>query len=356
MVEESETVEVRCDAPDLELLFVSWLNAVIYEMAVRTMLFSTFRVVTSGRSLTGTLVGEKVDPERHRVAVEAKGATVTALRVQREQDGRWFAQCVVDVSSVSGTSMNLLSLTRRSAFEWCIEPTGSMRVPGIIYAGEQLIGDMGEKVHEQLTNVATLPGIQRAAYAMPDAHWGYGFPIGGVAAFDPDEGWRDLRRRRGLRHFLWSSSVAHGDSQETSWNRTRATSRMPCSGEFLRELAARGRSSSTKAKWMRCYAVARNGQLLTATASLKISSALKGGSASDAKPECVSQQAKKRQAHEMGTLGSGNHYLEVQRVAEIVDSWTAPILGLRQDDIVVRVHCGSRFRTANSPVLLSTRN
>ena len=84
--------------------------------------------------------------------------------------------------------MNPQSLLRRSEFEWWIEPTGQMRVPGIIYASEQLIAGMDEKVREQLANVATLPGIQRAAYAMPDAHWGYGFPIGGVAAFDPDEG------------------------------------------------------------------------------------------------------------------------------------------------------------------------
>jgi SHS2 domain-containing protein len=76
---------------------VSWLNAIIYEMAVRMMLFKKFRVVISGCSLTGTLVGEKVDPERHQVAVEAKEATVTALRVQREQDSQWLAQCVVDV-------------------------------------------------------------------------------------------------------------------------------------------------------------------------------------------------------------------------------------------------------------------
>ncbi len=96
-IKESETVEVYCDAPDLDLLFVSWLNAVIYEMAVRTMLFRKFRVVTSGRSLTGILVGEKVDPERHRVAVEAKGATMTELRVRRGLDDQWIAQCVVDV-------------------------------------------------------------------------------------------------------------------------------------------------------------------------------------------------------------------------------------------------------------------
>jgi len=93
----SETVEVRCDAPDRELLLVSWLNAVVYEMAVRRMLFSKFRVVISGGSLTGSLGGEKVDRERHDLAVEVKGATVTALRVARAQDGEWIAQCVVDV-------------------------------------------------------------------------------------------------------------------------------------------------------------------------------------------------------------------------------------------------------------------
>ena len=96
-IEQSEMVEVRCDAPDLELLLVSWLNAIIYEMAVRRMLFSKFRIALAGCSLTGTLAGEKVDPERHRVAVEAKGATVTALRVTCDQDGEWLAQCVIDV-------------------------------------------------------------------------------------------------------------------------------------------------------------------------------------------------------------------------------------------------------------------
>src|SRR5690606_41230687 len=79
-------------------------------------------------------------------------------------------------------------LKQESETVWRIEPTGDMRVPGILYADEALVRDMDEKVLEQLRNVASLPGIVRAAYAMPDAHWGYGFPIGGVAAFDPDRG------------------------------------------------------------------------------------------------------------------------------------------------------------------------
>lgn len=96
-VRQSEAVEVRCSAPDLELLLVTWLNAVIYEMAVRTMLFSKFQVALSGCSLVGTLVGERVDAQRHHLAVEAKGATVTALKVERDQNGQWLAQCVIDV-------------------------------------------------------------------------------------------------------------------------------------------------------------------------------------------------------------------------------------------------------------------
>ena len=84
--------------------------------------------------------------------------------------------------------MDLAGLEKISTTEWRIEPTGAMRVPAILYADEALIGDMDEKVREQAVNVATLPGIVRASYAMPDAHWGYGFPIGGVAAFDADQG------------------------------------------------------------------------------------------------------------------------------------------------------------------------
>src|SRR5262244_2235834 len=84
--------------------------------------------------------------------------------------------------------MDISQFTRHSETEWLIEASGRMRVPAVIYATEELVRDMDQKVFEQTTNVATLPGIVKASYAMPDAHWGYGFPIGGVAAFDPDEG------------------------------------------------------------------------------------------------------------------------------------------------------------------------
>jgi SHS2 domain-containing protein len=90
-------VGVICEAPDLELLFVEWLNAIIYEMAVRNMLFSRFSVRIDGTRLAGTLWGEPVDVQRHQPACEPKGATYTALKVSEDADGVWSAACIVDV-------------------------------------------------------------------------------------------------------------------------------------------------------------------------------------------------------------------------------------------------------------------
>jgi tRNA nucleotidyltransferase (CCA-adding enzyme) len=92
-----QLVELRCEAPDDELLFVDWLNALIYEMATRHMLFSRFEVETDGRSLRGKAWGENVDVARHQPGVEIKGATYTSLQVGRSAEGSWTAECVVDV-------------------------------------------------------------------------------------------------------------------------------------------------------------------------------------------------------------------------------------------------------------------
>lgn len=238
--------------------------------------------------------------------------------------------------------MNRESLERHSDFEWWIKPTGRMRVPGIIYAGEQLIEDMDEKVREQVTNVATLPGIQRASYAMPDAHWGYGFPIGGVAAFDPDEGGiisaggvgfdiscgvRTLRtsftadelapRKEELAESLFSSVPAGVGSTGAIRITENEMDEMLCGG--ARWAVLKGYGTSDDLEYIE-----------------------ENGCASGARPECVSHEAKKRQSEEMGTLGSGNHYLEVQRIAEIFDSEAADAFELRQGEIVVSIHCGSR--------------
>jgi len=96
-VKPKVAVRLSCEAPDLELLFVEWLNAIIYEMAVRNMLFGRFAVRIENNRLEGTLWGEPVDVERHAPACEPKGATYTALKVAKDTDGRWSAACIVDV-------------------------------------------------------------------------------------------------------------------------------------------------------------------------------------------------------------------------------------------------------------------
>ena len=238
--------------------------------------------------------------------------------------------------------MNRQTLTHSSEFEWRIEPTGQMRVPAIIYGGEKLIEDMDEKVREQITNVATLPGIQRAAYAMPDAHWGYGFPIGGVAAFDPAEGGvisaggvgfdiscgvRTLRTGLTAEQ-LEQRKAELGDALFRSVPAGVGSTGAICLDEQEMDEMLRGGAT---------WAVARGYGSAEDLAFIE-----EGGCASGARPECVSREAKKRQLHEMGTLGSGNHYLEVQRVAEIFDPATAEAFELRLNDIVVSIHCGSR--------------
>jgi len=95
-IEARDVVSIQCEAPDPELLFVDWLNAIVYEMATRKMLFSRFVVRIDDTHLTASAWGEKTDVARHSPAVEVKGATYTALRVA-EENGEWMAQTVVDV-------------------------------------------------------------------------------------------------------------------------------------------------------------------------------------------------------------------------------------------------------------------
>ena len=96
-IAEKNSAEVSCEAPDVELLLVDWLNAIIYEMAVRNMIFGRFKVTLSDTSLQGAMWGETVDQAKHSPACEPKGATYTALRVAQEPDGTWSAACIIDV-------------------------------------------------------------------------------------------------------------------------------------------------------------------------------------------------------------------------------------------------------------------
>ena len=97
LIEPRETIEVACEADDYDLLLLDWLNEIIYQMATRNMLFGRYEVRIDGHRLVARLHGETTDPGRHQPAVEIKGATMTELAVYRARDGRWVAQCIIDV-------------------------------------------------------------------------------------------------------------------------------------------------------------------------------------------------------------------------------------------------------------------
>lgn len=238
--------------------------------------------------------------------------------------------------------MDTSLLRRKSDFEWHIPQAGQMKVPGIIYASEELIQDMDDKVYEQVTNVATLPGIQKASFAMPDAHWGYGFPIGGVAAFDPDQG---------------GVVSAGGVGFDVSCGvRTLQTGLTATDIEAIKERLADSLFRAIPAGVGSTGKLHLNHQemdsMLTGGAKWAVDQGYglredlerieEHGQMKHAKPGEVSEQAKKRQRDEVGTLGSGNHYLEVQKVVEIYDTKVAAAFGLREGDAVLSIHCGSR--------------
>jgi len=238
--------------------------------------------------------------------------------------------------------MDLALFRRVSAHLWEIEPRGAMRVPGLIYATEDLVRAMDDKVYEQVVNVASLPGIVRASYAMPDAHWGYGFPIGGVAAFDPEEGGVvsaggvGFDISCGVRCLHTGMAVAEVMAVQRALA-DRLYARIPAglgsTGTIRLGAAQMDAMLTGGARW----AVGRGWG-----APEDLERIEEQGQMRHAKPGCVSEQAKKRQRDEMGTLGSGNHYLEVQKVARVHDAAAAAAFGLREGDVVVSIHCGSR--------------
>lgn len=96
-VEAKEEIQINCEAPDAELLFIDWLSAIIYEVDTRGMLFGRFEVEIADNKLAGVAWGEKIDAEKHKTIVEVKGATYAELKVACDEDERWVGQCVVDV-------------------------------------------------------------------------------------------------------------------------------------------------------------------------------------------------------------------------------------------------------------------
>lgn len=240
--------------------------------------------------------------------------------------------------------MEATPLKRVSESEWRIEPQGKMRVPAILFASEELIHNMDAKVYEQIVNVASLPGIQKAAYAMPDAHWGYGFPIGGVAAFDPDEGGVVSAGGVGFDISCGVRTLLTGLEAED----------LPPIKELLADALYRHIPAGVGSRGLLNLTDKQLDEMLEGGARWAQRLGLGYGKAADlerteeqgrmagAQPNAVSDFAKNRQRREMGTLGSGNHYLEVQQVVSIFDTHSADAFGIRRGNIVVSIHCGSR--------------
>ncbi len=238
--------------------------------------------------------------------------------------------------------MSREQLIQRDEYQWEIQPTGPMRVPVIIYASDELIDGMDRKVFEQAINVASLPGIVKASYAMPDAHWGYGFPIGGVAAFDPE---REGVVSAGGVGFDISCGVR---TLLTGLNREQLKSARK---ELVDDLfysvpAGLGSTGNIRLNDREMESMLREGARWAVSRGFGVAKDLERieeqGCMAGALPKAVSQRAKQRQREEMGTLGSGNHYLEIQEVVEVYDQDIGNQYGIRSGDVVVSIHCGSR--------------
>lgn len=235
-----------------------------------------------------------------------------------------------------------IKLKKVTDYLWEIPKEGKMRVPARIYATENMIDAIrGDNAPEQAANVAHLPGIVNHSLAMPDIHWGYGFPIGGVAAFDVDSGvispggvGYDINC--GVR--LMASRLTRKDVQpQIKELVTSLFQHVPtgvgAKGELRVSVDEEKKVIRKGAKW-----AVKNGY----GTEEDLEYIEERGRIDGANAEFVSQRAFERGRSQLGTLGSGNHFLEVGYVAEIYDGEAASVLGLELDQVTVIIHCGSR--------------
>jgi tRNA-splicing ligase RtcB len=237
-----------------------------------------------------------------------------------------------------------MELIEETPYRFRIPQRGQMRVPGIVYASRELIPDLAaDRSLQQVANVATLPGIVTASFAMPDVHLGYGFPIGGVAATDPAAGGvvspggvgfdiscgvrllaasldRDeVRPVLGTLMDQFAAAVPRGAGRGGIWHLTGPGQMQDVLADGARYAVKQG------------YGVERD--LLRCEDE---------GAVADADPGQVSTRAIDRGLRQVGSLGSGNHFLEVQAVEEVYDAATAQRFGLVHGQVCVMIHCGSR--------------
>lgn len=235
--------------------------------------------------------------------------------------------------------MDMTLLQNISEYRWTL----ANKPDSIILVGNrELISAMDNKVLEQIRNVSLLPGIVGPAMTMPDAHWGYGFPIGGVAAFDAEKG-----------GIISAGGVGFDISCGIRCLRTNlfVTDLLPEIEKLAEELfltvpAGVGSAGTMQLSMTEIDDVMLGGAKWALEKGFGVKEDLEfveeKGCMALAYPKYVSEAAKKRQLDEMGTLGSGNHYLEIQEVREIYDEKTANAFGIRDGQIIISIHCGSR--------------
>lgn len=239
--------------------------------------------------------------------------------------------------------MDLARLEPLDAYSWRLRSApGQERLPVILFGSQPLLETMDDKVLEQVTNVARLPGLVGSALTMPDAHWGYGFPIGGVAAFDPERGGiisaggvgfdiscgiRCLRS-----NLTWSDVAPHAEQLADALFRVIPAG-VGEEGELRLSPPELDQLLLSGAKWAVEHGFGQQADLEYVE---------ERGCMAGAEPADVSDLAKRRQRGEMGTLGSGNHYLELQVVERIFDAPVAAAFGLYENQVLVSIHCGSR--------------
>ncbi len=234
-------------------------------------------------------------------------------------------------------------LEKLDDYRWQIAKTGGMRVPARLYATEAMLDDiLSDDAPQQAANVAHMPGILKASLAMPDIHWGYGFPIGGVAAFDPDAG---VISPGGVGYDI-NCGVRLMSSKLTKDDLDRRDTERLVDALFRRVPTGVGSSGALRVDHATLPRVLKKGAAWAVDEGYGSDADLdvveEGGQVNGADPDAVSSRAKERGLDQIGTLGSGNHFLEVGYVAEIYDETAAAAMGLHEGHVTAIIHSGSR--------------
>lgn len=235
-----------------------------------------------------------------------------------------------------------MTLKQISKNEYEISKCGKMLVPAKIFVNEELVKSIEkDKTLKQIKNVAMLPGIIKNALAMPDAHEGYGFPIGGVAAFDLKKG---IISPGGVGYDInCGVRILSTDISSEIFEKKKK--------EILEEIkntipSGLGKGNENKISDEELNQVLIKGARWAVEKGFgekeDLENCEENGEIKNANPEEISQRAKARGKPQLGTLGSGNHFLEILKVDEIFDNRIAKIFGLENDKIVIMIHCGSR--------------